>query len=107
MLCAVPTALLIFALALEPHRGIARLLGTRPVVALGELSYAFFLVHVPIGGLLIGTALSAGLTPLSVATLIMGLLMMIALSWGLLLLVERPARIWIRQRALSRQAPAL
>jgi len=107
LLYAVPAAVLIFALALTPDRGLARFLGTRPLVALGEMSYAFFLVHVPIGGLMFGGVLAAGFTPLSVATLVMGLLMTICLSWGIHLLVERPARIWIRRHAFSRHAPAL
>ena len=46
---AVPGVLLILGLALSPDPGIARLLGPVALVALGELSYAFYLIHVPIG----------------------------------------------------------
>jgi peptidoglycan/LPS O-acetylase OafA/YrhL len=47
---AVPGPVLILSLALAPHRGIARFLGSFVLVTLGELSYAFYLIHVPVGG---------------------------------------------------------
>lgn len=95
---AVPGALLILGLALSPDKGIARLLGSVALVALGELSYAFYLIHVPVGIFVIGAQLSNGFTPVSVALFILDLLLLIALSWGLHVSFERPARVFLRKR---------
>ena len=95
---AVPGVLLILGLALSPDRGIARLLGSVALVALGELSYAFYLIHVPIGLFVLTDVLSNGFTPVSVTVLIFGLLLLVALSWGLHVSFERPARVFLRKR---------
>ena len=96
---AVPGAVLILSLALAPHRGVARFLGSVALVALGEFSYAFYLIHVPVGGQFQRWGVSPnGFTPVSVAVLILGLLFLIAVSWGLHVSFERPARIFLRKR---------
>lgn len=96
---AVPGAVLILSLALAPHRGIARFLGSVALVALGEFSYAFYLIHVPVGGQFQRWGVSPnGFTPVSVTVLILCLLFLIAVSWGLHVSFERPARIFLRKR---------
>lgn len=96
---AVPGAVLILSLALAPHRGIARFLGSFVLVALGELSYAFYLIHAPVGGQfqLLGISPN-GFTPVSVTVVILALLFLVALSWLLHVAFERPARIFLRKR---------
>jgi peptidoglycan/LPS O-acetylase OafA/YrhL len=95
---ALPGALLILGLALSPDRGIARLLGSVALVALGEASYAFYLVHVPVGAFVTTGRLSNGLTPSSVTVFIVGILFLVVLSWGLHVSFERPARVFLRKR---------
>ena len=63
---AAPGAVLILALALSPDRGIARVLGSVALVLLGELSYAFYLIHAPVGLIVIRESLSNGFTLMGV-----------------------------------------
>lgn len=96
---AVPGAVLVLSLALGPHQGIARFLGSVALVALGELSYAFYLIHEPVGGQFQRLGVSPnGFTPVGVTVLILVLLSLIAVSWGLHVSFERPARIFLRKR---------
>ena len=96
---AVPAAVLILSLALAPHRGIARFLGSVALVTLGELSYAFYLIHVPVGGQFQRLGISPnGFTPVSVTVVILVLLFLVALSWVLHVSLERPSRIFLRKR---------
>jgi peptidoglycan/LPS O-acetylase OafA/YrhL len=95
---AVPGAVLILSLALSPHQGIARFLGSVALVALGELSYAFYLIHVPVGGQFQNWGVSPhGFTPVGTTVLVLILLFLIAVSWGLHVSFERPARIFLRK----------
>jgi peptidoglycan/LPS O-acetylase OafA/YrhL len=96
---AVPGAVLIFSLALSSHQGIARFLGSVTLVALGELSYAFYLIHVPVGAQFQRWGVSSnGFTLVSGMVLILCLLFLVALSWALHVSFERPARIFLRKR---------
>lgn len=95
---AAPGAVLILGLALSPDRGIARLLGSVTLVALGELSYGFYLLHEPIGTMVIGGRLSNGFTPVGVGFFVVGLLILVVLSWALHVSFERPARVFLRKR---------
>lgn len=96
---ALPAAILIFSLALAPDQGISRLLGSVSLVALGEFSYAFYLIHIPVGSLLQGAGVSAnGFTPLSVANTTFVLLLLITISWALHVSFERPARVFLRKK---------
>lgn len=107
VLYAIPGTILILALALAPHVGVARLLGSVILVALGELSFAFYLIHIPIGGLVIGAPLAEGISLTNSATLALGLFFLVAMSWGLHVIFERPARVWLRGRFLSGRARRL
>ena len=46
---AVPAAVLLYFVASRPRAGVGLLLGLPLVVALGEASYAFYLIHEPLG----------------------------------------------------------
>jgi peptidoglycan/LPS O-acetylase OafA/YrhL len=94
---ALPSALLIFALASAPCGALARVLSLPALVLLGESSYAFYLVHEPALGLLGGghwqTAISGSIVIFELLTL--GAIL--CLSVGLHVAIERPARIYIRR----------
>ncbi|MEI6540831.1 MAG: acyltransferase [Planctomycetota bacterium] len=102
---ALPGAILILGLALSPGQGIARLLGSAALVLLGELSYAFYLIHAPAGRLLMTVMRdeSSGSHLKSAAVWLGCLLLLIALSWVLHISIERPARVFLRKR-LSRHS---
>lgn len=96
---AVPGAVLILALALAPGQGIARVLGSRVFVSLGELSYAFYLIHVPVGGQVHSLGVSGdGFTARGATVSTLCVLILIALSWFLNVYFERPARVFLRRR---------
>ena len=96
---AVPGAVLILALALAPGRGVARVLGSVAFVALGELSYAFYLIHVPVGGQVHSLGVSGeGFTARGVTVLLVCVVILIGLSWLLHVSFERPARVFLRRR---------
>lgn len=96
---AVPGGVLILSLALAPHQRIARFLGCVALVALGELSYAFYLIHLPLGGQFERWGVTPnGFTPVGLTVSILVLLFLIAASWGLHVSFERPARIFLRKR---------
>ena len=96
---AFPGAILILALALGPHRGVAKFLGSASLVTLGELSYAFYLIHVPVGSLFQIAGISRnGFTSVSISVLIFVLVLLVAMSWALHVLFERPARMFLRKR---------
>jgi peptidoglycan/LPS O-acetylase OafA/YrhL len=92
---AVPAAVLIVGLALSEKSIVARVLRSRAFVTLGELSYCFYLLHVPLGALKGGATASQPWT--QVAYYFVFLFMVVALSHGVHRLVERPAQRWIRQ----------
>ncbi|MEU8328835.1 acyltransferase [Micromonospora sp. NPDC048839] len=114
----VPMALLITAAAAGDVAGRPSLLNNRPMVWLGEISYAFFLVHVHVLFLL-HAAVNGQLgvraayqpyqfdTITGIAFLIGVYLVCILVSWVLYSLVERPAmRLWAYPRRGER-APAV
>lgn len=98
----LPFALLIWALA-SGQGWTARLLSSRPMQALGNASYALYILHVPIMGVVIGRGYP-------IATLGFGVgltLVCIALSLVVYRLLEVPMRGWLRGpiRACSPPAP--
>lgn len=88
-------ALLVLVAADAGHRSlVTRLLGSRPLVALGQISYGVFLWHILVVELLLRSLeierFAGGFVPLLVLTL--GLTLVLAqLSWRY---VERPAARW-------------
>ncbi|WP_030060754.1 acyltransferase family protein [Streptomyces novaecaesareae] len=108
----VPAALLIGALAARDLSGKRTVLSTRPMVWLGELSFAFYIIHITVmfavhaafAGELVGYAHSytptAFSTPVAVLFVIGLYVLIVALAWVLHRTVELPAmRRWSRPAA--------
>jgi peptidoglycan/LPS O-acetylase OafA/YrhL len=93
---AVPAAFLIFGLATAPRGTLARFLSIPAIVLLGEASYAFYLVHFPMISFLgAGSWVnSMTATELVYEALILGAI--VALSIGLHVGFELPARRKLR-----------
>ena len=103
-LAAYAASVLLIVLAVQPGR-LHELLGRRPLVWLGRVSFSLYLVHVPI---LVATLCALhGLVPRGVA---LGTGMLTALAGAEVMhrLVERPSRdLAVRaERRLARPAPA-
>ncbi|WP_406149032.1 acyltransferase family protein [Streptomyces sp. NBC_01012] len=106
---ALPLALLVGAVAVADIKGKRGILSSRPLVWLGEISFAFYLVHklvleygrVPFGSALTPQGLMGPVwsTPGGIAFLAGALAVSVVLAWGLHVGVERPAlRRWGRSR---------
>ena len=100
---AAPAILLIIGLAINRETWMSRVLGSPAFILLGEASYAFYLVHLPAAPLRHGTG--GGLVK-ELALYAIFLLMIISLSIGLHITIERPARGWIRRWLSSSAEPA-
>ncbi|GAA5055793.1 acyltransferase [Erythrobacter westpacificensis] len=96
LLVPLAFAALLLALALDEGPA-ARLLSTRPLVWLGDVSYATYLVHFP---LLIALKLLAVDESLQIgpAAFAAYLLILLALSGGLYRWLEKPAQTWLNAR---------
>jgi peptidoglycan/LPS O-acetylase OafA/YrhL len=94
---ALPSVALIFGLAVAPRSNPARVLSLPVVVLLGESSYAFYLVHQRVleyfGAGRWATATS--MTTILYEALTLGAILCLAV--GLHVMVERPARLYIRR----------
>lgn len=89
---ALPAAVLILALAVNRDTRLSRLLGSQPMVLLGEASFALYLVHEPAHRLYVSAPEGSVLAlPLYFAFLFL----LVALSIGLHIALERPARRWL------------
>ncbi|TWE29598.1 peptidoglycan/LPS O-acetylase OafA/YrhL [Prauserella muralis] len=97
----VPVALIIAAAAVADERGTPTLLRSRTAVWLGEVSFAFYLVHYLVllrGRELIGVDQQWG-TAGEVALLAVAFTLSLLLAWALYAGIERPAmRRWSRPR---------
>ncbi len=97
---AIPSVLLIFGLAVAPRAPLARLLSVRKVVLLGEASFAFYLIHVPMLSILTTADGSLWTTSMSIADAaaeLVNLLIIVCLAVGIHLMFERPARTFLRR----------
>lgn len=102
MIYMAPGFLLILGLALSPMTWLARALSSRAMITLGEASFAFYLLHVPLGSRLsLGRSSTLGGWAFSTA-LVMGMITLAAV--GLNVCVEKPARKLIRT-VLDGRAP--
>ncbi|MDP9644190.1 peptidoglycan/LPS O-acetylase OafA/YrhL [Actinopolyspora lacussalsi] len=89
--CIVPLALLIPAIATSDVRGERSFLRGRTMVWLGEISFAFYLVHAIVlvtGRELLGDSYFG--TPLATGVLLLYLVLSILLAWALYEFVEKP-----------------
>ncbi|WP_165521867.1 acyltransferase family protein [Micromonospora zingiberis] len=109
----IPMSLLITAAAASDVKGRPSLLNNRPMVWLGEISYAFFLVHVHVLFLLHAAVngqlgVRAAYQPYQfgtftgIAFLVGVYLVCVLVSWALYALVEKPA---MRRWAYGRRVP--
>ncbi len=95
----LPVALTIFTFALTDSRGLlGRLLSTRPAVLLGDISFAFYLLHVPVC-LLLKRLFASDFSPASF--LLLSFIISLALAWLLWRFFERP----VSNALLRRLAP--
>jgi peptidoglycan/LPS O-acetylase OafA/YrhL len=95
----IPSAVLIFGLAIVPTSLASRMLSLPAVILLGESSYALYLIHQPA---LAFFDASLWTTNTSVTTVLYELFTLgaiICLAVGLHILIERPARLYIRRLA--------
>ena len=100
---ALPAALLIVGLAINQTTAIARALSSPALLLLGEASYALYLVHMPARPMLPAVALGGTMHQLAVYA--MFLAWVIAVSIGLHIAIEKPARRWIRGLLAPRAKP--
>jgi peptidoglycan/LPS O-acetylase OafA/YrhL len=101
---ALPAVTLILGLALAPRSPMSRFLALRTVVFLGEASFAFYLIHYTVIGLLGAGAWSNGVTLQLVVLEAMHLGLATALAVGLHVGIEKPARVVVK-RLLDRSRP--
>jgi len=94
---ALPAAVLIFGLAVAPLSLPARMLSIPIVVLLGEASYAFYLVHMPALEYFGGGRWAVATSPTTVLYEALTIGSILCLAVGLHVIVERPARLYIRR----------
>lgn len=103
--CLIPAVLLIAAGALADQEGRRSLFRNRAMVWLGEISFAFYLLHYVVLACtreLLGTRLYP--TPAGIGIMLAELAVTVLASWALYALVERPiTRRWSRARARTRR----
>lgn len=106
--CIIPAALLIAAGAIADNEGRFTLFRNRTMVWLGEISFAFYLVHFTVleySRRLLGDRLFD--TPAAFAVLAAELGVAVLLAWALYSWVEQPlTRRWSRSRKASRAKAA-
>jgi peptidoglycan/LPS O-acetylase OafA/YrhL len=104
---AVPAFALLLGLALAPGNVVARILALPVIVLFGEASYAFYLVHAPALITMGADAWANEVSALTVAIQVFQLAIIMALAVGLHIVVEKPARTWLRRVLMvRRKAPA-
>ncbi len=94
---AIPSAAVIFGLAISPKSVPARVLSLPALVLLGESSYAFYLIHQPALEYFGAGRWAVALSPSTVVYELMTLGAIICIAIGLHVSVERPARLYIRR----------
>ncbi|HZU13230.1 MAG TPA: acyltransferase [Chloroflexota bacterium] len=105
---AITLGLVVAALALVTALLIAFVRrDIRPLVWLGTISYSLYLIHVPVGGRILGFGLAhVHSGPARVAVLALSLILTIAAAGAFYRLVERPAQRWSKSVRYRREAPA-
>ena len=90
----IPTLLLIWGLAVGPETRFSRVLASRPMVLLGESSFAFYLLH----SFVIQSIPITGITTVRGWLLVVAVQFFVAVlvSIGAHIAVERPAQRWLR-----------
>ncbi len=93
----VPSLLLIGGLALNDKGLLARSFSWRPVVFLGEASFAFYLIHLQTAPLLGAGVWAGGFTPLGVTRGVVYLGAVLCCGVGVHVAIEKPAQQLIRR----------
>lgn len=93
----VPAAVFIFGLAVAPLSWPARFFSLPLIVLLGEASYAFYLVHEPAIGFLGAGLWDSGISLTRVVYEGLALGAILALAVGLHMIIERPARNYVKR----------
>ncbi|WP_372967384.1 acyltransferase family protein [Microbacterium sp.] len=88
-------ALLICAFASADLAGRTRVSRFRPLVLLGEWSYAFYLIHATLIYIVLG-AIGPQHGVVGIAWIVVLLAASVLFAWGLHALIERPAERWLR-----------
>jgi peptidoglycan/LPS O-acetylase OafA/YrhL len=102
----IPFSLLMLGLVWAPSSALSRFLSSRPLVLLGDSSYAFYLWHQVIVRFVAGEgAFVATSTTAWVVTWILAFLLTTIVAIGSHLAIELPARTFLRRR-LAGQGPA-
>jgi peptidoglycan/LPS O-acetylase OafA/YrhL len=101
---AIPATILLYLVATNPTVGFGWLLSFPLIVALGEASYAFYLIHVPVGHSIGLDGYVNGGTPTALLVYAARIGIVALLAWGIHVSIERPARRWLR-RSVSVPTP--
>jgi peptidoglycan/LPS O-acetylase OafA/YrhL len=88
---------LLLGLALSPLNPLSRFLALRPIIFLGEISYAFYLVHTLVLSTLGAGGWAKAMSVTEVLIEVQNLGVALGLAAGIHVLVERPAREWLRR----------
>jgi peptidoglycan/LPS O-acetylase OafA/YrhL len=91
---AIPGVLIILGLAMGGSSLISIILSSSIFVALGEASYAFYLIHVPAG--VMRSTIPQSFVNSFVLYLIF-LILVISLAYGLHKIIENPVRVYVRK----------
>ncbi|PHP67588.1 hypothetical protein CSC94_07760 [Zhengella mangrovi] len=94
------TVLMIAVSLADPTTGVARLLSLRPAVAIGLVSYGWYLWHWP----LLAFGRMTRVAPDLFADLMLGGVLGLVLASATYILVERPVRRWRQTGVLSRKS---
>lgn len=97
-LFAVISCGIIFAIVEVQDCFVSRLLSSRPLIMLGEISFAAYLVHVPIRQAVFQNIFGSGFTVGTLISFMMYLTSVVVASALLHYVVERPARTLIRRQ---------
>jgi peptidoglycan/LPS O-acetylase OafA/YrhL len=103
---AVPAVCLLFGLAISPTNPVSRILSVKPVVFLGEASYAFYLIHTIVLSLVVSGTWAKVMNADEVLVEVENLGFALILAVGVHVAVERPARVWLRHVLVRSSRPA-
>jgi peptidoglycan/LPS O-acetylase OafA/YrhL len=102
---AIPTVLIIFGLSVAQTAPLARFLSIPTIVLLGEASFAFYLVHQPMIGILGGGGWVNAMSVTAVLNELFIFGAILALALGLHVGLELPARRKLRRRLSVPEKP--
>ena len=105
ILYAIPAGLLILGLAWSPDFFATRWLAIRPMIVLGEASYGFYLIHMSVGAYLTVGLLDDGFGKANTVLFALGVVFVTAMAIGLNVMIETPARRFLRKWLSAKRSP--